>query len=132
MPGRLRPAARGAKGQRALLLHERRGHGHLPGQAAQGGRQDRGGIPGQGPGEDGYARAVYSLELQFQGETETGARRSDDKNPYTKAGEGAMTTRIPSPLATPLTVPVADGVNAKGAPSNGRSGHDNAGGSRPL
>jgi NADH-quinone oxidoreductase subunit E len=67
----------------------------------------------------------------FQGETETGARRSDDKNPYTKAGEGAMTTRIPSPLATPLSVPVADGVNAKGAPSNGRSGHDSAGGAKP-
>lgn len=67
----------------------------------------------------------------FQGETETGARKSDDKNPYTKAGEGTMTTRIPAPLATPLSVPVADGVNAKGAPSNGRSGHDSAGGARP-
>ncbi|GEM_PF-52451 len=64
----------------------------------------------------------------FAGETETGARKSEDKNPYTKAGEGNMTTRIPAPLATPLSVPVADGVNATSAPSNGRSGHDAAGG----
>jgi NADH:ubiquinone oxidoreductase subunit E len=64
----------------------------------------------------------------FAGETETGARKSDDKDPYFKAGEGALTTKVPGPLATPLSVPVADGVNAKGAPSNGRSGHDSAGG----
>jgi NADH:ubiquinone oxidoreductase subunit E len=66
----------------------------------------------------------------FAGETETGARKSDDKDPYFKAGEGALTTKVPGPLATPLSVPVADGVNAKGAPSNGRSGHDSAGGTR--
>jgi NADH-quinone oxidoreductase subunit E len=66
----------------------------------------------------------------FKGETETGARRFDDKDPYYKAGQGDPTTKVPGALATPFTVPVADGVNAKGAPSNGRQGHDSAGGTR--
>ncbi|MDB5047582.1 MAG: NADH-ubiquinone oxidoreductase chain [Fibrobacteres bacterium] len=63
----------------------------------------------------------------FPGETETGARKTENKDPYLKAGEGALTTNVPGPLATPFTVPVADGVNAKGAPSNNRPGHDSAG-----
>lgn len=67
----------------------------------------------------------------FQGETETGARKSEDKNPYTKAGEGGLTTKVPGALATPLTVPVADGVNGRGSVSNGRIGHDSAGGAQP-
>ncbi len=64
----------------------------------------------------------------FQGGTEKGARHFDDKDPYFKAGEGDLHTQVPGPLATPLTVPVADGVNGKGTVSNGRSGHDSAGG----
>lgn len=64
----------------------------------------------------------------FEGGTDKGARRFDDKDPYFKAGEGALTTNVPGALATPLTVPVADGVNGEGAVSNGRTGHDGAGG----
>ena len=64
--------------------------------------------------------------FNFVGETETGARKSDNKDPYFKAGEGERTTTIPGPLATPLTVPVADGVNGKGAGYNSAHGakHD--------
>ena len=51
-----------------------------------------------------------------------------NKDPYFKVGEGALNTHVPGPLATPLTVPVADGVNGQGSLSNGRSGHDSAGG----
>jgi NADH-quinone oxidoreductase subunit E len=63
----------------------------------------------------------------FQGETDKGARHFDNKDPYFKVGEGALTTHVPGALATPFTVPVADGVNGRGAPSNGRMGHDSAG-----
>jgi hypothetical protein len=63
-------------------------------------------------------------QYNFEGETEAGARKFDDKNPYTKAGEGGLTTKVPPPLATPLTVPVADGVNGKnGALKNGADNH---------
>jgi hypothetical protein len=66
-------------------------------------------------------------QYNFAGETETGARKTEDKNPYTKAGEGGLTTKVPPPLATPLTVPVADGVNGKnGALKNGAN-HGNHG-----
>ncbi len=47
----------------------------------------------------------------FQGETDKGSRHFDDKDPYFKVGEGSLTTHVPGPLANPLTVPVADGVN---------------------
>jgi NADH-quinone oxidoreductase subunit E len=64
----------------------------------------------------------------FAGESESGARHFDDKDPYFKVGEGSLNTKVPGALATPLTVPVADGVNGKGTVSNGRTGHDSAGG----
>lgn len=61
--------------------------------------------------------------FNFQGERETGARKTEDKDPYLAAGQGGLTTKVPSPLATPLTVPVADGVHgANGAlPANNGS-----------
>jgi NADH-quinone oxidoreductase subunit E len=54
-----------------------------------------------------YMPAHYN----FPGETAAGARHFEDKDPYLAPGQGGMTTAIPKPLATPLTVPVADGVN---------------------
>ncbi|MDQ2999719.1 MAG: NAD(P)H-dependent oxidoreductase subunit E [Fibrobacterota bacterium] len=69
----------------------------------------------------------------FEGETSQGARRSDDKDPYYKPGQGALTTKVPRPLATPLTVPVADGVDGtddgsrNGAGFNGHQNHNGAG-----
>lgn len=60
----------------------------------------------------------------FPGETETGSRHFDNKDPYLKAGVGELTTKVPGPLATPLSVPVADGVNAgKGVPSKNGAKH---------
>ncbi len=52
----------------------------------------------------------------FPGESETGSRHFDNKDPYLKDGVGDMTTKVPGPLATPLSVPVADGVNGSGKP----------------
>jgi NADH-quinone oxidoreductase subunit E len=62
----------------------------------------------------------------FAGETGQGARKFDDKDPYIKPGEGGLTTTVPPPLATPLTVPVADGVNGKNGAANGAN-HGNHG-----
>jgi len=64
-----------------------------------------------------YLPAHYN----FPGETDEGARHFEDKDPYLAPGQGGMTTGIPKPLATPLTVPVADGVNGGAKPST--NGH---------
>ncbi|MDB5103198.1 MAG: NADH-ubiquinone oxidoreductase chain [Fibrobacteres bacterium] len=85
---------------------------------------------GKAPVEMDPRVPTLPVHYNFEGETEQGARRFDDKDPYLKAGEGALTTDVPGPLATPLTVPVADGVNGKGSTSNGRNGHDRAGGNQ--
>jgi NADH-quinone oxidoreductase subunit E len=52
----------------------------------------------------------------FAGSAEKGARHFDNKDPYLKPGEGGMTTVVPGALATPLSVPVADGVTGVGKP----------------
>jgi NADH-quinone oxidoreductase subunit E len=61
----------------------------------------------------------------FAGETETGARKTENKDPYWQAGQGDLTTKVPAPLATPLTVPVADGVNGGQKPAS--NGHKKGG-----
>ena len=61
----------------------------------------------------------------FEGERETGARKGEDKDPYLAAGQGDLTTTVPGALATPLTVPVADGVNGGQKPSS--NGHKKGG-----
>ena len=59
----------------------------------------------------------------FPGETREGARKFDDKDPYLKPGEGALTTNVPGPVRTPFTAPVRDGVNGvNGDKSNGAKG----------
>jgi NADH-quinone oxidoreductase subunit E len=94
-------------------------------------------LKAEGKGPDAY-KGKYPVEMDprvptlpahynFPGETEKGARHFDDKDPYLQPGQGGLTTEVPGPLATPLTVPVADGVNGKGSASNGRKGHDHAG-----
>jgi NADH-quinone oxidoreductase subunit E len=45
----------------------------------------------------------------FEGEVETGARRADDKDPYSH-GQVKPTTAVPRPLHTPLSAPVEGGV----------------------
>ncbi|HAO98643.1 MAG TPA: hypothetical protein DCQ83_01210 [Fibrobacteres bacterium] len=59
--------------------------------------------------------SVLPSHYNFEGETESGARQFDDKDPYFKPGEAPRTTSVPPPLLTPLTAPVADGVNMNGA-----------------
>jgi len=68
--------------------------------------------------------SVLPQHYNFEGEQNVGARRSDDKDPYFAAGEGAAdaprTTVIPPPLKTPLTAPVAgSALNGTGRGSNG-------------
>ncbi len=63
--------------------------------------------------------------FNFTGESETGARKTENKDPYWQAGQGDLTTKVPAPLATPLTVPVADGVNGGRKPSS--NGHKKGG-----
>jgi NADH-quinone oxidoreductase subunit E len=70
-----------------------------------------------------YLPAHYN----FPGETAAGARHFDDKDPYQAPGQGGMTTAIPKPLATPLTVPVADGVNGAGNGRPADNGHKKGG-----
>ncbi len=54
--------------------------------------------------------------FNFPGESQVGARHFENKDAYSPEGQGELTTKIPGALATPLTVPVADGVNgANGA-----------------
>lgn len=67
---------------------------------------------------------VLPQYYNFPGETEAGARRFDDKNPYFEPvppAEAPRTTIVPPPLKTPLTAPVAGSVFA-------RDDHDNHGG----
>ncbi len=53
---------------------------------------------------------VLPAHYNFAGETQTGARHFDDKDPYFQAGAAPATTVVPPPLKTPLTAPVADGA----------------------
>lgn len=72
--------------------------------------------------------SVLPAHYNFPGETETGARHFDDKNPYGAAvlpDEAPRTTTVPPPLKTPLTAPVA-GTPFKNL--NGSPIHDNQGG----
>jgi len=59
--------------------------------------------------------SVLPSHYNFEGETEMGARHFENKDPYFKPGEAPRTTTVPPPLKTPLTAPVADGVNLNGA-----------------
>jgi NADH-quinone oxidoreductase subunit E len=67
--------------------------------------------------------SVLPAHYTFPGERETGARRSEDKDPYLKPGEGGRTTQVPPALKTPFTAPVADGVGGVSGPAatNGAS-----------
>jgi NADH-quinone oxidoreductase subunit E len=69
--------------------------------------------------EDYLGQAPVKMDLRvpvppwhgnFEGETGTGARHFDDKDPYLAPGAARPTTVIPPPLHTPLSAPVADGV----------------------
>lgn len=54
--------------------------------------------------------SVLPSHYNFPGETETGARRFDDKDPYlapVSPGAAPRTTTVPPALKTPLTAPVA-------------------------
>ncbi len=89
--------------------------------------------PSEYSGKAGVAmdtRVPYlPAHFNFPGETGEGARHFDDKDPYLAPGQGPMTTAIPKPLATPLTVPVADGVNggAKAPAQPSANGHKKGG-----
>ncbi len=54
--------------------------------------------------------SVLPNHYNFEGETQTGARRFDDKDPYLAPGTAPRTTVVPPPLKTPLTAPVSDPV----------------------
>jgi len=83
------------------------------------------------PGMAMDTRVPYlPAHFNFPVETDEGARHFENKDPYLAPGQGSRTTAIPKPLATPLTVPVADGVNGvngglKAAPS--ANGHKKGG-----
>lgn len=63
--------------------------------------------------------SVLPAHYTFPGERETGARRTEDKDPYLQPGEGGRTTVVPPALKTPFTAPVADGVDHNKANGNG-------------
>jgi len=55
--------------------------------------------------------SVLPSHVNFEGGTQEGARRFDDKDPYFKSGDMPRTTSVPPALLTPLTAPVADGIH---------------------
>ena len=68
---------------------------------------------------------VMPSHFTFTGERDNGARRFDDKDPYLKEGQGESVTRIPRPLHTPFSSPVADSglkpFNPHTAEANGKA-----------
>ena len=57
--------------------------------------------------------SVLPSHYNFEGETETGARQFDDKDPYLAPGTAWPTTVVPPALHTPFTAPVVDGIQGQ-------------------